>query len=180
MVSECGVSSRTSDFHCANAGPVPPSSHRYGGGRASCDSPEQLTKPLRQRISQNLFERSIRHVAVGLLATPGRPAKKDPVGRAVTGSPESLRIHECFQVINRMPVQPLPVLGDTRRHAAQNMRGQMLDTNPRQNQKATLIAQQSDVAPPRFRAPPDEPAAAGHAAPPRTPPPPPARQTQRP
>ena len=82
--------------------------------------PNQFAKPLRQWISQNLFDRAVRHVAVGLLAAPRRLSEEHPVGRAVTGSAESFRIHEGFQKVNRMPVHSLPVIRDPRRHTAQN------------------------------------------------------------
>ena len=106
-------------------------------------APEQFAKPLRQRISQNLFDRPVRHVAVGLLAASRRLAQQHPVGRAVTGSAESLRIHERLQKVNRMPVHPLPVVGDPRRHAAQNVRRQVLHPHPRQNQESRVVGDES-------------------------------------
>ena len=118
-------------------------------------APKQLAKPLRQRIAQNLFDRPVRHVAVGLLAASRRLAQHHPVGRAVTGAAESLRIHERLQKVDRMPVHPLPVVGDPRRHPAQNVRRQMLHPNPRQNQKSRVVGEEADVAPPRFLVPAD-------------------------
>src|ERR1019366_3668427 len=55
--------------------------------------------------------------------------------------------------VNRMSVLPLPVLGDPRRHAAQNMRRQVLDSYPRQNQESRVVSEEVDVATTRFGAP---------------------------
>ena len=124
-------------------------------GGFHADSPEQFPKPLRQRIPQNLFDRSVRHIAVGLFAASRRLTKQHPVGRSVTGSTESLGIHEGLQKVNRMPVHPLPVIGDPRRHAAENVRRQMFDPDPRQNEKAGVVGDEADIAAPRFGAPAD-------------------------
>src|SRR5260370_16770991 len=89
-------------------GPVRPGSHRYGVWRTSCYISKQFAKPLRQRISQNLFDRPVRYVTVGLLASARRLAEEHPVGRPVTRSAESLRIHKPFHKLNRIPLLPLP------------------------------------------------------------------------
>ena len=52
-----------------------------------------------------------------------------------------------------MRVQPLPILRNTPGHAAQNVRGQVRDFHPRQNQKARVVCQQVHVALARFVAP---------------------------
>src|SRR5215469_10741450 len=41
------------------------------------------------------------------------------------------------------------------RHPAKNVRRQMGNTNLREDQRASVICQETDVAPPCFRAPPD-------------------------
>src|SRR5215831_12343478 len=81
-------------------------------------------------MSQNLFDRPVRHIAVGLLAASSGLAHHHPVRRPVTGPPESLRVHERLQKVDRMPVHPLPVRADLRRHAAENVRSQMLHPDP--------------------------------------------------
>src|SRR5882724_4375260 len=88
--------------------------------------PEQFAKTLRHRISKNLFDRSVRYVAVGLLAASGRLAQQHPVGRAVASPAESFGIYERLQEVNRMPVHLLPIIGDPRHHASENMGCQVL------------------------------------------------------
>src|SRR5664279_1667141 len=117
--------------------------------------PEQFAKPLCQSISQNLFDRPVRYVTVGLFAASRRLAKQHPVGRAVASSAESLRVHERLKKINRMPVHALPISGDAPRHAAQDMRCQVLDPDPRQDQEPGVVSDEADIATSRFRAPAD-------------------------
>ena len=52
--------------------------------------------------------------------------------------------------IDRMPVDALPILRDLPGHAAENVRRQMRHFDPRQNQKACVVSDEADVAPPRF------------------------------
>lgn len=52
-----------------------------------------------------------------------------------------------------MPVDPLPILGDARRHPAENMRCQVFDAHPGQNQVPAIVSDEPDVAPPGFRVP---------------------------
>jgi ATP-dependent exoDNAse (exonuclease V) alpha subunit len=106
-------------------------------------------------LTEYFFDWAVRHIAVGLLAAARCFAQQHPVGCAVTGSAESFRIDERFQEVNRMAVRLLPIVGDPRRHAAENMRCQMLDAYPRENQKARVVGEESDVASPRFGAPSD-------------------------
>jgi len=54
-----------------------------------------------------------------------------------------------------MAVHLLPVFGDPRRHAAENVRCQIFDTDPRQNEKAGVICDEADIAPTRLGAPSD-------------------------
>jgi len=54
-----------------------------------------------------------------------------------------------------MTVHLLPVIGDPRRHPAQDMRSQMLDPNPRQDQEARVVRDKTDAASPRRGVPSD-------------------------
>src|SRR5579864_4483690 len=73
--------------------------------------------------------------------------------RAITRSAKARSVDERFQPINRMRVDPLPILWNEFGHAAEKMRSQMFYTNPRQNQKARVVSQQVHVALTRFVAP---------------------------
>ena len=57
--------------------------------------------------------------------------------------------------INRMTVLPLPILRQSADQPSQNMRGQVRDPNPRQDQKARVVSHQPNVAPTRRWAPAD-------------------------
>jgi len=54
-----------------------------------------------------------------------------------------------------MTVHLLPVIGDPRRHPAQDMRGQMLDPHPGQDQEARVVRDKTDIAAPRRGVPAD-------------------------
>src|ERR1700733_8719062 len=59
-----------------------------------------------------------------------------------------------------MCIEPLPVARDLPGHAPQNVRCQMRNCHPRQNQKTAIVGQQMNIAPPCFHSPADEPVAA--------------------
>src|ERR1039458_10391624 len=99
----------------------------------------------RQRISQNLLDRPVRNVAVGLLASTRRPSHQHPVGRTVTGSTEPLRIDERLQEVNGMPVHLLPVIGNPSRHPTQDMRRQIFSADPGQDQEARVVSDEPDA-----------------------------------
>jgi len=54
-----------------------------------------------------------------------------------------------------MTVHLFPVIGDPRRHPAQDMRRQMLDPHPGQDQEARVVRDEADIATPRRRIPAD-------------------------
>src|SRR6266571_3736530 len=54
-----------------------------------------------------------------------------------------------------MTIEVLPVLGDAPCHTAQNVGSQMLHLDPRKNQKARVVGQEANIAPPRFCTPAD-------------------------
>ena len=63
-----------------------------------------------------------------------------------------------------MPVHLLPVIGDPRRHPAQDMRRQMLDPHPRQDQETRVVGDKADAAAPRRGIPADVAVAAADVA----------------
>jgi hypothetical protein len=63
-----------------------------------------------------------------------------------------------------MPIQLLPVGGDPRRHAAQDVRRQVLHAHPRQDQEAGVVGDEADAAAPRRGIPAGVVVAAGQMA----------------
>jgi len=64
-----------------------------------------------------------------------------PVGCAIARPAKTRGVDERLQPMDRMRVQPPPVLRNKLGHAPQNVRRQMFHANPRQNQKARVIGQ---------------------------------------
>src|SRR5208337_4197863 len=114
----------------------------------------------RQWIAQYLFDRSIRSVRLIILAAAGRLPPPNPVGRAVTSPAKSRGIHKGFRKIDRMLVEASPILRQRPRHAPERVRSQVQYHDPGQKQKAGVVSQQVQVAPPRCRTPAQEAAAA--------------------
>src|SRR5262249_48083848 len=54
-----------------------------------------------------------------------------------------------------MAIHLLPVCGDLRRHAAENVRSQIFDANPRQNEETAVVRDEADIASARLGAPTD-------------------------
>jgi hypothetical protein len=92
-------------------------------------------------------------VGLIILAAPGREPEQLPVGRPVTGSAETSGIKEGFRKVNRVAVHPPPIIGKHRGHTTGDVRRQMRDAHPGQNQKPRVRGDEADVAPPRFRVP---------------------------
>src|SRR5580704_15905257 len=102
-----------------------------------------------------MLDRAVRYIAVRSLAPAGRLSQPYPVRRVVTGTAESLWIHERFQKVQRVPIETLPVLGDAHGHAAQNVGGEMFHLDPGQNQVTRVISKKANITPPRCRTPAD-------------------------
>jgi hypothetical protein len=62
-------------------------------------------------------------------------------------------IDEGFGEVNRMAVHPIPIVRQGARHLPQNVRRQMRNLNPGQNQKARVRSNETDVAAPFFGTP---------------------------
>src|ERR1700691_2932989 len=104
-----------------------------------------------------------------VFAAPRGSPQHHPVRRPIACPAEPLRVDEGFQIIDRMPVDALPILRQVTRHAAQNVRGQMRYRDPRQYQKARVVGEITDVPPPRLPVPADETVPAGQMPRRRTP-----------
>jgi len=72
-------------------------------------------------------------VALALPRPPSGLAHVNPIGRLVTGAPESVLLHEGFEQPNRMVVASLPIGIDPLRNLRKDMVGQVRRTDPRQN-----------------------------------------------
>jgi hypothetical protein len=69
---------------------------------------QQLTETAMHRQRQHFLDRTRRFMRKVILAAAGRASQQDPVGRAIAGPAEPLRIDEGFQQIHRMRIEPLP------------------------------------------------------------------------
>ena len=132
------------DFaHCLSLFVTPLWDERFFG--------QPLPKLPMEWIAPNFLDRTVGPMRLVRLATSGGPAQQDPVGSPVTGAAEPLWIHECFQEVDRVPIDPLPVLGQEPGHPPQQMRGQVRDFDPRQDQEAKVVGDQADVPSTSFR-----------------------------
>ena len=114
---------------------------------------EQLPEPAMERQAQHLLPWPCLFQGGRAMPRPTVAPIHLPVGRAITGPAKARGIDERLQPMNRMCVEPLPLLRNKLGHATQNVRGQVLDLNPGQNQKARVVGQQVHVALARFLAP---------------------------
>ena len=78
-------------------------------------------------------------MALTLARPSGGLAHVNPVGCLVRGAPESVLLDEGLQQVKAMMVARLPVGIDARSDLRKNMIGQMCDSDPRQDQKATVV-----------------------------------------
>ena len=62
-------------------------------------------------------------------------------------------IDEGLREVDRMAVHPLPVSGQHGRHVARNVRSQMRNPDPRQNEEARVVSNEANIAPARLGAP---------------------------
>ena len=74
------------------------------------------------------------------LARPtGSLTHPNPVGRLVTRTPESVRLHEGFQQVKGVVVALVPVGSDAPGNLRKNMAGQMPNADPGQDQKTAVV-----------------------------------------
>src|ERR1017187_4977708 len=113
-------------------------------------------KPAMEWKPQHLFDRPVRPMRLVVFTAPRGSSQHYPVRRPITGPAESFRVDEGFQKIDRVPVDAFPILRDLPGHAAQDVRSQVRDSDPWQNQKARVVGEEADVAPPSLAVPADE------------------------
>ena len=80
----------------------------------------------------------------------------DPVGGLIASAAETRDLTESLEQYRADGVTLLPVLGQTSLAAGQDMRGQIGNADPRQNQKASIVRHKMQVALPNFGRPADE------------------------
>src|SRR5580692_5082060 len=84
---------------------------------------ENLPEPAMKWQAQHLLHGSRLFERRCTMSAPRRRADHLPVGCAITGPAKPCGIYERLQPINRMCVEPLPVLRNQLRHTAQKVRG---------------------------------------------------------
>jgi hypothetical protein len=72
-------------------------------------------------------------------AAPLRDADLDPIGGAITGARETGRVHQGFQQKRLDLIGGPPVLRKLTGGVGEEVAGQIANTNPRQDQEATVI-----------------------------------------
>ena len=72
-------------------------------------------------------------------------AKINPVGRLVTGAPETCCVHKGLQEVDRVPIEPLPVLSKPPGHSTQDIGSQVRHPDPGHNQEAAVIGNQVEI-----------------------------------
>jgi len=123
---------------------------------------EHLPETLAKRVEVDRLDRFHAPVRAVVASTPLGRSCINPVACPVAGALETGRIHEGFEQGNGMAVKRLPV---PRKHpdvGAQELRGQVLQRNPVQNQEPDVIDDLVEVRFPGTGLPTDEPVAALH------------------
>src|SRR5271163_4104333 len=100
-------------------GPALPDSHPREGASLA----ENLPEPPMQRQAQHLLHWPRLFESRCSMPAARRRADHLPVGCAITGPAKTRGIDKRLQPINRMRIEPLPVLRNQLRHAAQKVRG---------------------------------------------------------
>src|SRR5215472_6442049 len=106
---------------------------------------QQLTEPASQRQSEDFLDGTVRAMCEVIFAAPRSASQQDPVGGAITRPAKAVRIDERLGKPDRVPIHPLPVARQSRRHAAENVRGQMRHLYPRQDQVACVVRDKWNV-----------------------------------
>src|ERR1035438_5921714 len=94
---------------------------------------------------QHLFDRPVWPMRLIVFATPCGSSQHHPVRRSIACPAESFWIDEGFQQIDRVSVAALPILRDLAGHATEDVRSQVRDRDPRQNQKPRVVGEEADI-----------------------------------
>jgi len=108
------------------------------------------------QVAQHVLDRAVRLAGLIVLASSRGAAQIDPVGGAITGAAEATAVDEGLQEVDRMSVDPRPVLREPTCHAPQKVGGQMRDLHPRQNQIAKVVGNEPNVLAASLGRPADE------------------------
>jgi len=108
------------------------------------------------RIAEHFFNRTVRFLTLRVLAATCRQAQWNPVGCAIAGPTRSCRINKRFEKVDRTPVDPRPIARQHQRHPTQNMRCQVRNMNPWQDQETCVVGNETNIAAASFRRPSDE------------------------
>src|ERR1035437_7133159 len=98
-----------------------------------------LAETLRQGQAEDFLDRAVRLVGLVVFAAPGSESEQLPVRRAVTGSAKTSGINEGFREVDWMSIHPFPVVGQGAGHLPQNVRRQVRNANPGQDQETRVI-----------------------------------------
>ena len=108
-----------------------------------------------QWVAEHFFDGPVGAVGLVIFAAASSVPEQYPVGRTITSPTKARGIDEGLRKVNRVAVHAFPIIGKSRRHTSQNVRRQMENPDPGQNQKARIVGNEADIAPPRFRTPAD-------------------------
>jgi hypothetical protein len=122
-----------------------------------------------QRVAKHFFDRAVGAVGLVVLAAARSVPEQHPVGSAITRPTKASGIDEGLCKVNWVAIRAFPVVGKSRYHAAENVRGQIGTADPGQNQKTSIVGDEANVVPPRFRTPADVAIPAAEVARRRTP-----------
>src|ERR1035441_2952422 len=146
------VSSSRFTSICSFAGFIP----SLRSGRCLLYLRQQLTKMRRERIPQHFLDRPVRSLVRAVLAPPRRAPHHHPVRRPIAGAAVAFGIDEGLEKIDGVPVDAFPVRRDSSRHLTENVRRQMRDADPRQNEIARIVGKKTVFGAPRLRTPADK------------------------
>lgn len=123
---------------------------------------KDLFKVFNQRVKKDSFNRTRKPVVNVPFTSSLGETHMNPVGRLIAGPLESFAIHKGLQKDNRMVVNFLPVLWEDSGHSAQEVRCQMRNLDPGQNEEAGVLGNKMDVSISVSGLPSDEVIPRGH------------------
>ena len=104
-----------------------------------------IAEILGQGVPQNILEGTVRLAGLIIFPSACSPTNSEPVGRPVAGAMKTLPIDKSFQIIKRMMIKSLPILGQMLYHSPQDVRGQAGNPHPRQDEKPSVAGNQGQV-----------------------------------
>lgn len=123
---------------------------------------KDLSKVFNQRVEEDRFNRTGKPVVDVPFASSLGETHMNPVGRLIAGSLESFVIHKGLQKDDRMVVDFLPVLWEDSDHSPQEVRCQMGNLDPGQDEEAGVLGNKMDVSISVIGLPSDEAIPRGH------------------